>query len=242
MQRANTARGLRFLPKVATIITVGLISASIAYQASAQVNVYTDPVGFITLTSTANGYSYLAAGMTQIPAARGLVVSVASNQVGIAGLTASQYDTVLAGGVQVPAFYIEDTTSNGAVQGVSYDINTNDASLVYLSAPVNGIINVGDNFKIFPHQTLNTVFGNANQYAIVFGSNTSAEADNIYVWNPASQQNVGPFFYRSQGSIGWRGPAGSTIDASTNVFPIGTVFEILHKTATPFNWTIPAQY
>jgi len=341
---------------------VGLISASIAYQASAQVNVYTDPVGFITLTSTANGYSYLAAGMTQIPAARGLVVSVASNQVGIAGLTASQYDTVLAGGVQVPAFYIEDTTSNGAVQGVSYDINTNDASFVYLSAPVNGIINVGDNFKIFPHQTLNTVFGNANQYAIVFGSNTSAEADNIYVWNPASQQNVGPFFYRSQGSIGWRGPAGSTIDAgntplyidqgieiqrkqvsgtnvnfqvvgavklaptitsvpggpgvyvyvanmdatsvtlgglnlytgnpntgvfgsntsaeadnvfvwnpasqqnvgpyyyrsqgsigwrgpagstidaSTNVFPIGTVFEILHKTATPFNWTIPAQY
>jgi len=235
MQRANTARGLRFLPKVATIITVGLISASIAYQASAQVNVYTDPVGFITLTSTANGYSYLAAGMTQIPAARGLVVSVASNQVGIAGLTASQYDTVLAGGVQVPAFYIEDTTSNGAVQGVSYDINTNDASFVYLSAPVNGIINVGDNFKIFPHQTLNTVFGNANQYAIVFGSNTSAEADNIYVWNPASQQNVGPFFYRSQGSIGWRGPAGSTIDAGNTPLYIDQGIEIQRKQVSGTN-------
>jgi uncharacterized protein (TIGR02597 family) len=364
MQRANYARGLRFLPKVAVVTTVGLISAAICYQAAAQVNVYTDPVGFITLTSTGNGFSYLGIGMTQIPAARGLVTSVSGNAVGISGLTAGQYNTVLAGGVQVPAFYLEDTTSNYVYQGLSDDILSNDANNVYLSSSVAGLINVGDNFKIMPHQTLNTVFGTSNQNQVVYGSNTLAEADNIIVWNPVTQSTA-TYYYRSQGSIGWRsatagstvdagntplyvdqsvelqrkqvtgtnvnfqvvgavklGPTitsvpggspansyvyignmmatsveltnlnlytgipttgvfgsntlaesdnviiwnpltqstatyyyraqgsigwrtatqGSTVDAGTNVLPIGTVFEIQHKVASPFNWTIPAQY
>ncbi len=50
MQTARYPRGLRFLPKVVLITTVGLISAAIGFQASAQItNVYTAPVGFITL-------------------------------------------------------------------------------------------------------------------------------------------------------------------------------------------------
>ena len=57
MQRATNARGLRFLPKLAFITTVALVSAAISYQATAQ-NVYTDPVGFITLSVVASGYSY----------------------------------------------------------------------------------------------------------------------------------------------------------------------------------------
>jgi uncharacterized protein (TIGR02597 family) len=235
MQRANYARGLRFLPKVAVVTTVGLISAAICYQAAAQVNVYTDPVGFITLTSTANGYSFLGIGMTQIPAARGLVTSVSGTTVALPGLTAGQYNTVLANGVQTPAYYIEDVTSNGTYAGYSDDIISNDANNVYLSANPTGLINAGDNFKIYPHQTLNTVFGTANQSQIVFGSNTSSEADSIYVWNPSSQSTVGPYFYRSQGSIGWRGPAGTTIDAGNTPLYIDQGVELQRKQATGTN-------
>jgi uncharacterized protein (TIGR02597 family) len=360
MQSAFHARSLRLIPKLAVTITIGLITTVAGYKAAAQ-DVYTDPVGFITLTSTGNGYSFLGLSMTQIPAQRGLITSsAAGGKIAISGLTAGQYNTVLAGGVQVPAYYIEDLGSNSTFVGLSDDIVSNDATYIYTSTDDSSEILAGDSFKIYPHETLNSVFGTSNQNSIVYGSNTIAEADSIIVWNPVTQSSatyfyrsqgsigwrgpagpttdagntplyvdqdveiqrkqvsgtnvnflvvgavkLGPtitsvpggpgsyvfvgdmyatsltlanlnlytgnpttgvygsntiaeadnvviwnpttqssatYFYRSQGSIGWRGPQGPTTDASTNVFPLGSVIQIQHKTATPFNWTIPAQY
>ncbi len=72
MQQAQQPRGWNFLPKLTFVITIGLITAATGFQARAT-DVFTDPVGFITLTSVGNGLSYLSLGMTQIPALRGIV-------------------------------------------------------------------------------------------------------------------------------------------------------------------------
>jgi len=47
MQRAYATRGLRFLPKLTLAITIGLTTAAASYA----VDVFTDPVGFITITA-----------------------------------------------------------------------------------------------------------------------------------------------------------------------------------------------
>jgi len=234
MQSAYHARSLRLIPKLAFTITIGLITTVASYKAAAQ-SVYTDPVGFITLTSTGNGYSFLGLGMTQVPVQRGLITSsAAGGKIAISGLTAGQYNTVLAGGVQVPAYYIEDLGSNSTYVGLSDDIVSNDANYIYTSTDDSAYILAGDSFKIYPHETLNSVFGTSNQLGIVYGSNTAAQADNIFVWNPVTQ-TAASYFYRSQGSIGWRGPAGSTVDAGNTPLYVDQDIEIQRKQVTGTN-------
>ena len=61
MQQVQHARGSSFLPKLTFVITLGLITAATGFKASA-VDVFTDPVGFITLNAVGNGLSFDALG------------------------------------------------------------------------------------------------------------------------------------------------------------------------------------
>jgi hypothetical protein len=71
-------------------------------------------------------------------------------------------------------------------------------------------------------------------------SGTSAgNADNVDIWNPATQ-GYAVYYYRT--SNGWRGPAGPTIDASTNQIPLGSSVLILRRSGTAFNWFVPQPY
>ena len=231
MQRAISARGLRFLPKVVTIITVGLISAAIAYQATAQVNVYTDPVGFITLNAVASGYSYQGLGMTQIPVLRGAISAVSGQQVTLnSTLTAGQYNpTNTVGSATDPSFFIEYTS--GVAAGVMDDIVSNDTASVYTSIADGA--NPGDTFKIYPHWTLGQVFGATNQAGFQGGSGASA-ADNILVFNPVTQGPV-QYWYKTSslgGGTGWRQGA-TTFSAANAVLYIDQGYSILRRGATP---------
>src|SRR5436190_23177161 len=100
MQRVQHARGSSFLPKLTFVITLGLIPAATGFQASA-VDVFTDPVGFITLTAqgtdsapNANpSLTLYGLGMTQIPASRGAITSVSGQAVATSStLTPGQFN------------------------------------------------------------------------------------------------------------------------------------------------------
>jgi len=76
----------------------------------------------------------------------------------------------------------------------------------------------------------------------VIGSNTSALADNVIVWDPVAQSPVIYWYKASSATPGWRGPQGLLIDAGTNVLPIGSVLQVQRKYSPSFTWTLPAQY
>jgi hypothetical protein len=76
----------------------------------------------------------------------------------------------------------------------------------------------------------------------VMGSNTQANADNVIVWNPATQ-TASNYWYRATASsnYGWRATI-STIDVGTNQLPFGAVLRVNRKLPIPFNWVMPAPY
>ncbi|HTS17360.1 MAG TPA: hypothetical protein VMP11_07300 [Verrucomicrobiae bacterium] len=217
MQRAKHARGLRFLPKLAVITTVAAVSAAICYQASAQVNVYTDPVGFITLTAegtagpgSSPALSVLGLGMTQVPTLRGAVTSVSGTAVALPGLTAGQFNQSSEG----PLYYIEDVNTNSATGGFTDDIVSNDANNVYTAFNDSGTIASGDNVKIIPHWNLASVFGATDQAGLLQGSSSSA--DLVLVQNPVTKA-FATYYYSTASktqSAGWKNAASGNTDQS----------------------------
>lgn len=163
MQRAYAPRGLRFLPKLAIIITVGMITAVASYQAAA-VDVFTDPVGFYQLPMQTNSDTFVSMPFSQIPAARGAVGSVALPNVitvsGSPGYSIGQWSTPSTPGNFMP-FYVYMVS--GASAGATYTITNNDAStLRVITSPTGleslGSVAPGDLFQIIPFWTLGTAF------------------------------------------------------------------------------------
>jgi len=229
MQRVQHARGWSFLPKATFIITLGLITAATGFKASA-VDVFTDPVGFITANPVANGTAFIGVGLTQIPAARGLAGTASGQTLPVnITMTPGAFNATSQGA----QFYVEDVQA-GANAGFSDDILSNDASNVYLANADGAFIANNDAIKIYPHQTLNTVFGPQNQ-AGLFGSNNAVNADNIVIWNPVSQSGVTYFYKSTTATPGWRGPAGLLVDAGNTPLYVDQDVEIISKSATTSN-------
>jgi uncharacterized protein (TIGR02597 family) len=213
MQRVHHARGWSFLPKVTFIITLGLITAATGFKASA-IDVFTDPVGFITLTSVGNGFSYVSLGMTQIPALRGVVNAVAGQKLTLnSTLTPNQY--IGPGGAT--QFFIEITSGPNA--GLTDDIISNDTAAVYTASDDSAQVAATETFKIYPHWTLDTAFGPPATSGLN-GASTLGGADNLLVWNPLAQGSA-TYWYRTTGATpGWRDSFSTTINRGTNVLYI----------------------
>jgi uncharacterized protein (TIGR02597 family) len=131
-------------------------------------------------------------------------------------------------------YYIENVNTNSANGGFTDDIVSNDAANVYTANSDGAYIVNGDTYKIYPHQTLNTVFGPQNQAGLV-GSNTSANADNIFVWNPVTQGNTIYWYKSTSATPGWRGPAGLLLDAGNTPLYVDQNVEIQSKYASTSN-------
>ncbi len=197
MQRANYARGLRFLPIVAFITTVGVLSAS------AQ-NVYTDPVGFITLTAegtagpgSSPAKSFWGLGMTPVSVLRGQIGTVNGTQLPVnSTLTPGQYNAVAEGA----QYYIEDLGSNGTAVGFTDDIISNDAANVYTTTDDHLEIISGDNFKIYPHWTMSSVFGATDQAGL------QPASDSVTVPNPVTKGSATYVYESASKSVtaGWK--------------------------------------
>jgi len=213
MQQAQHARGWNFLPKLTFVITIGLITAATGFQARA-VDVFTDPVGFITVNPVPNGLAFIGLGLTQIPALRGVVGTVSGQQVPVnSTLTPGQY----AEGPRGPLFYIEDVNSNSAYAGFTDDIISNDANNVYTLFNDSVQIAANDSFKIYPHWTIAAVFGATDQAGLQPGSATTA--DQILIQNPnLPGQPLATYYYNNVTSKiltpGWRGASSGNTDVS----------------------------
>ncbi len=155
MQRVQHARGWSFLPKATFIITLGLITAATGFKASA-VDVFTDPVGFITITAegtagpgSSPANSFLGLGMTQIVANRGAITAISGNDITVNGApTANQF----AVGPQGPLYFIEFL--DGAHPGLQDDVVSNSATDVFTANNDSAAIAGAATYKIYPHWTI----------------------------------------------------------------------------------------
>jgi len=201
MQRVQHARGWSFLPKVTFIITLGLITAATGFKASA-VDVFTDPVGFITLTAqgtagpgSSPAYSFLGLGMTSIVANRGAISAIAGNDITVNNtLTPAQF----AVGPNGPLFYIEFL--DGANPGLTDDVVSNSATDVFTSGNDASAIAGAATYKIYPHWTLNSVFGSTDT------ADLDPATDLILIQNPLTQAFSTYFYSKGSKSLGtgWR--------------------------------------
>jgi hypothetical protein len=183
---------LRFLPKLGLAITIGLIAATATYAT----DVFTDPVGFITLTAvgtngiTGNALSFLGLGMTQVAISRGVVGTPTTNQVPVSDstITAGQ----LAGTAEGPLYFIEITS--GTVVGLMDDVIASDgAGNVYTANNNASLIAAGATYKIYPHWTFSNLFGQHNSVGLQGG--TSAGAADVINVPVQSKQGYAQYYY-----------------------------------------------
>ena len=224
MHSKLTGRGST-LSKLTLISALGVALSLAAHQAAA-VDVFTDPVGFITLTANGTntfspGLSYLGLGMTQLPANRGLVSSVAGTGITVNNtLTANQFKR---DGSNNPTAFIEITS--GANAGLIDDIVSNSTTTIFTASDDSALVSAGQTYKVYPHWTIDSVFGSKNEAGLL-GGNSSSAADNIIVFAALSQSSS-IYYFRTNttggcplGGCGWR----STSSTSSNVGP--TVLDI----------------
>jgi len=88
----------------------------------------------------------------------------------------------------------------------------------------------------------NSLLWTANAATGVWGSNSVVNADNLLIWDPATQSSV-TYWYRSTGATpGWRDSTSTVIDRGTNQLPFGAVMQIQRKIAQQMDYVMPAPY
>ncbi len=226
MQRIDSGRSA--LRALSLILPLGLLASLAVPTAKAQV--YTDPVGFITLTAVGSAtppvYSFQALGMTQLPVSRGNATAVSANKVGVnTTLTPGQFNFSADG---YPTHYIEITS--GPMAGVFDDIVSNDTANVFTVTDLTSAIGGGATYKIYPHWTIGKVFGPNNEAGLL-GGTSAATADNVAVWNPIAQAFT-TYYYKTGGlgGTGWRNTASTSINRTNATLYIDQGFQIIRRT------------
>jgi len=187
MQRVQHARGWSFLPKVTFIITLGLITAATGFKASA-VDVFTDPVGFVTLNITNTGggsFNMIGLPMENIASDRGNVSAVTSNIVTVTCPTcvstsygAESYLEFRTGSGQGRYFQIISNDPSG-------DITLNMGSESLLALGNGGSVSSTDTYAIHQFLTISEVLGPATTTPL-HPATTAGAADNVLVFSPSS--------------------------------------------------------
>jgi hypothetical protein len=231
MQRAYAPRGLRFLPKLTLAITAGMITAVASYAA----DVFTDPVGFVTLTAQPSGLSFVSLPMTQLPVQKGLITSITGTTV--TDSSGNWTNNQFSSGIPYEIEFTQPVGSTNLVfKGwIDQIVGSTGPGTLVTANDDSSFINNAYGYTIRPSWTPDTVFGPPAQSGIA-GGTTAAGADNVFVWDPVNQTPV-TYWYRSNSATpGWRGPQGTGTPAGTNALAIYNGIEIQRKTgATPTN-------
>ena len=229
------------LRKLTLTLTLGVLATLVTQVATA--DVYTDPVGFITLTAVGTNGSPVAPaasvwglGMTQIPTNRGYTTGASGLQISVNNaLTPGAFNMVVTGAITNPTFFIEITSGSGA--GVFDDIVSNDAVSVYTASDMSSLAASGTTYKIYPQWTIATVFGASNSSGLQGGTG-SGNADNINVWNPLTQ-GFQTYYYKTNaagGGIGWRSTAtGTSANMANSPLYIDQGIQIVRRVGSTTN-------
>lgn len=222
MRTRSYTRVLSTFTKFTGITTLGLLAAVAVVPQASAVDVYTDPVGFITLTAKSNGFNFVSLAMTRLPVNRGSIGTPTATKIPVStALSAGQFNPSTG-----TNYFIEIVS--GANAGLQDDIVSNDTANVFTASNIAGLIANGQLYKIYPTWTPDTVFGPPAQSGLN-GAATASAADNIIVFDPLSQTPV-TYFYRTSGTPGWRSNLqGLTVNAGTNVLYLDQGFIIQRK-------------
>ena len=203
-----------------SILMGGILSAS----ESANGDVFTDPVGFITLNvkgtnntnkGTAGALSFQGLGMTQLVEFQGKISAIGAN-------TIEDSNAVWAddefNGPNGPHF-IEITS--GALAGTIIDIADTDAATKTITVAAGGDLTttalaVNDMYRINKHWTIASVFGPGNESGLLAGASATS-ADNILVLNPSTGL-FDTYFYKNSGlgAPGWKKDGASPLVNQAN--------------------------
>jgi len=232
------------------VFGVGLVSLSVLFPATTNaVDVYTDPVGFITLNikgtngltaGTSSALSYLGLGMTQLVVKPGRITSVATNELVDANASWSddQYN-----GANGPHF-IEITS--GPLAGTIDDIVKTVAATkkIYTANDLAslGVGNISNQtYRIRKHWTLGSLFGPANEAGLL-GGGSAATADNVLTFDPLSQKFT-TYYYKNTGfgGTGWRVSTNAGTDASGTILDIDRGFIVKRRTGSDLSLKLLGQ-
>jgi len=189
-----------------------LVGVILTADQSTKADVFTDPVGFITLNikgtnstsvGSAGALSFQGLGMTQLVEFQGKISAIGTDSI-------TDNNAVWAddefNGPNGPHF-IEITS--GALAGTIIDISDTDDAGNSLTLAAAGDLTatalaVDDTYRINKHWTLASVFG-ANNESGLQGGETANGADNILILDPSTGL-FDSYFYKNTGlgSPGWK--------------------------------------
>jgi len=192
MQRVTATRGLRFLPKLTLIIAAALVIGVPAVRA----DVYTAPVGFISVAITNNtGYSSMALPFQTMRNDAGLVYGVSTlttteDVVTVLCSTCGTTNWALPQALQYVEF------ASGAGLGYRFSVGANTATTITLEhgnniGPAALGVASNDTYVIHPYWRIADVFGPAVGGVLSNGS-ASTKADAVEVWNGTGFGNYWP--------------------------------------------------
>lgn len=204
------------------LLGVGLISLTILSPATSRaVDVYTDPVGFITLNikgtngtppGTSSALSFLGLGMTQLVVKPGRITSAATNE--LVDANASWADDQYNGANGRHFIEISSGTYAGTIDEIVKTVAATKKLYTASNLASLGLGNItNQTYRIRKQWTIASVFGPANEAGLLGGS-SAAVADNVLV--PDVNGNLVAYWYKNAGfpiGTGWRKGA----DAVTNV-------------------------
>jgi len=220
---------------VALAIFVAAVMAVNAQTNSTNQPVYSDIVGYNTITAAGNGgsgikYSFLAANLLNSPT---FVGSINGSLTASAGsFTDGQFNK----GTTYAKYYVELTNGVNAGQQADIISNTTDTLTVLDNTAFQVLVGSGATIKIHKHRTLSDVFGGASGTTsatdvLLAKGSTLGAADNLMIYEEGSYKN----FYYSSSALrpGWRDAAGA-VAADRPIYPSQGII-IARKTNSDLN-------
>jgi hypothetical protein len=192
---ATSALNSRFLLKISALVLLAFLP--VLTSTTNAVDVYTDPVGFITLNVTGGspGVSYLGLGMVQVQKVRSIITAVSGTVITDSSQSWTNNQFNGAGN----AHFIE--LLNGPGAGVTDDIVATGPNSITTASNLSSLITPGTTtYKIRAHWTIGTVFGATNDVGFLTGT-TAGTADNVLTFDPVTKAYT-TYFYLT--GSGWR--------------------------------------
>ena len=200
--------------------TAALLFTAATAPSFAQTTATTDPVGFITLVIGGGGvtgapvYTFTSLGLLNPVLFQSTTTSVGGDTT-LVDANATWTDNLYNTNGTDPSHFVEILSGPGA--GTQYDITGTIAAThtLNLGDPLLAGIASGASYRIRPHWTLATVFGDTNQNGLASGSVTSADQVQLF-----RNQGYTTYYYQTVGlgGTGWRKAGGvSGTDAKNAV-------------------------
>jgi hypothetical protein len=189
--RASTSRGWRTL-------SIALVTTLLACELPAVESITENFVANATVIKGAQGagatVSYFSLSKLNPVECSGVVTSIGASSFADANATWTQNQFNGANG----AYFVEFDS------GTMVDVLLTDATTKTLTIPgsLPSDIAVGNTYRIRRHTTLSDIFGANNEAGLLPGPN-SAQADNVLLHMPETQQTLTFFFSNVPGFTGW---------------------------------------